>query len=47
MTKKTQPRVDLRKQLRPLSSDDLAAVSGGWKGKPGQYTSSTGGGGTL
>ena len=43
--KKTEPRKDRR--LRPLTDEDLKAVAGGIKGKPGEYTSSSGGGGKL
>jgi hypothetical protein len=34
-----------KKVLRPLTDQELRAVAGGFKGKPGQFTSSSGGGG--
>lgn len=45
--KKTDPTPATRKRLRTLTADDLNRVAGGIKGKPGQYTSSTGGGGSA
>lgn len=45
MRKKTEPRTDTSKRLRPLGQDDLKAVSGGIKDKPGEYSTSSGGGG--
>ena len=33
------------RRLRTLTSDDLRVVTGGTKGKPGEFTSSSGGGG--
>ena len=48
MSKKTQPRKDAKetkRRLRPLTQDDLQAVTGG-NGVPGNYTSSSGGGGS-
>ena len=44
--KKTEPRKEPRR-LRPLTDEDLKAVAGGTRGKPGEYTSSSGGGGKL
>lgn len=47
MSKKTQPRkeIDARRKLRPVSPQELEVVTGGY-GVPGQYKSSTGGGGS-
>ena len=48
MAKKTQPRKDTketRSRLRPLTQDDLQGVTGG-NGVPGNYHSSSGGGGS-
>lgn len=48
MSKKTDSRqpTDTRRALRPLTPRDLQQVTGGY-GVPGQYKSSTGGGGTT
>jgi len=45
MTRKS--RDESKRRLRPLTQDDLQAVSGGYKHtpKPGEYSSSSGGGG--
>lgn len=48
MAKKTQPRTDAtetRRALRSLTDRELASAVGGFK--PGQYSSSSGGGGTA
>lgn len=46
MAKKTRPRKDSKKaELRPLSTDELKAATGG-NSVPGNYKISSGGGGT-
>lgn len=48
MAKKTQPRTDgkdTRRALRVLSERELESAVGGYK--PGQYVSSSGGGGVV
>jgi hypothetical protein len=45
MTKKIEPAKTRKDRLRSIPAGDLQLVVGGIKGKPGQYTTSSGGGG--
>ena len=48
LAKKNETRKDGKKQLRPLTTDDLKAAVGGASSAPGNYgAKSSGGGGTT